>query len=183
MNENPYSTPVSDSVVEEKFDGGIVLADRGERFVAAFIDGLINSGLGFGIGKILGIFYVRSAVAATTAQVTWLSPPPDGYGWAVAELFIHFLAFLAVNWVFLNESGQTIGKKIVKIRIATMDGQKPGMITLILKRYAFLKGMELIPTVGPLITLGGILMIFRSDRRCLHDFIAGTQVVKCTDPR
>jgi uncharacterized RDD family membrane protein YckC len=183
MNENPYTTPVSDSVVEEKFDGGIVLADRGERFGAAFIDGLINGGLGFGIGKILGIFYVQSAVAATTAKVTWLDPPAGGYGWAAAELVIHFLAFLAVNWVFLNETGQTIGKKLLKIRIATMDGQKPGMAALILKRYTLLKGIELIPTVGPFIALGGILMIFRSDRRCLHDFIAGTQVVKCTDPR
>ena len=35
-----------------------------------------------------------------------------------------------------------------------------------------------VPFVGPLVGLIGILFIFRDDRRCLHDHLAGTRVVQ-----
>jgi uncharacterized RDD family membrane protein YckC len=49
---------------------------------------------------------------------------------------------------------------------------------LILKRYLPISVVSVIPVVGPLLTLIDILFIFRSDRRCVHDLIADTQVLE-----
>jgi uncharacterized RDD family membrane protein YckC len=38
----------------------------------------------------------------------------------------------------------------------------------------------LLPTVGPFAGLIDVLFIFLKDRRCLHDHIAGTVVVRAT---
>jgi uncharacterized RDD family membrane protein YckC len=35
-----------------------------------------------------------------------------------------------------------------------------------------------LPHVGPFLLIADVLLIFRSDRRCLHDFIADTRVVR-----
>jgi uncharacterized RDD family membrane protein YckC len=35
-----------------------------------------------------------------------------------------------------------------------------------------------LPCIGPFYSLADILCIFREDRRCLHDHIAGTKVVQ-----
>ena len=45
-------------------------------------------------------------------------------------------------------------------------------------RYLPVQLAGAIPLVGPIIGLVNILMIFRGDRRCGHDLIAGTRVVK-----
>ena len=38
--------------------------------------------------------------------------------------------------------------------------------------------VSMIPLVGVLLVWVDILMIFRRDRRCAHDLVAGTRVVK-----
>ena len=35
-----------------------------------------------------------------------------------------------------------------------------------------------IPFIGPLLGIVNVLLIFRADRRCGHDLIAGTRVVR-----
>jgi hypothetical protein len=40
--------------------------------------------------------------------------------------------------------------------------------------------VAMIPVVGGLISLVDIVLIFRRDRRCLHDHIAGTRVLAVT---
>ena len=61
--------------------------------------------------------------------------------------------------------------------IAKMDGSKPAVRDLVVKRYGFVTLISLIPFVGTILTWGDILIIFRKDRRCLHDLVAGTQVL------
>jgi uncharacterized RDD family membrane protein YckC len=75
--------------------------------------------------------------------------------------------------------GQTIGKRIIGIRIVTFpDGRNPGGVKAILLR-AIVNGLiAAIPLVGNVYSLVDICFIFRDDRRCIHDLIAGTQVIK-----
>ncbi|MCI0409163.1 MAG: RDD family protein [Acidobacteria bacterium] len=72
--------------------------------------------------------------------------------------------------------GQTIGKRVMHIRIVNYDdGQTAGPGRTIWKR-TILNGL-----LGNFIPLYGLidpLFIFGAERRCLHDYIAGTKVVE-----
>ena len=56
--------------------------------------------------------------------------------------------------------------------------QKATMLTIIFKRMLPVSIASAIPIIGSFLVLIDTLMIFRSDRRCLHDLIAHTQVLK-----
>jgi uncharacterized RDD family membrane protein YckC len=48
---------------------------------------------------------------------------------------------------------------------------------VILMRYFPIWVVSLIPFVGAFLILIDLLSIFRSDQRCIHDWLAGTRVV------
>jgi uncharacterized RDD family membrane protein YckC len=109
--------------------------------------------------------------------VYWLRwrEPPD---WLfLASPLFAFLAFVLIHGYFLRATGQTIGKKLTGIRIAGPDGKVPDFAKVILVRYFPIWLVSLIPFVGGFLVLLDVLFIFRSDRRCIHDLIAGTRVV------
>ena len=66
---------------------------------------------------------------------------------------------------------------MLKIKIVDLQGRKPSFGRLAGLRYLPMQLVNMIPFVGGLIALVNVLMIFRSDRRCGHDLIAGTRVV------
>ena len=96
----------------------------------------------------------------------------------LASSAISFICWLFVQGFTLRKSGQTLGKKMVGIRIADLDGGVPDFARLVVLRYLFVGAVLPIPLVGPYFRLIDILFIFRADRRCIHDLIAGTMVVK-----
>ncbi|MFC7681825.1 RDD family protein [Paenibacillus sp. GCM10028914] len=76
--------------------------------------------------------------------------------------------------VFWN--GYTIGKRICRIRIRKVnDHMPPGFVTMLLRNmvgglvYAFTFGIGLIASI--------IMVCVREDKRSLHDYIAGTEVI------
>ena len=85
--------------------------------------------------------------------------------------------FLLVHGYFLKENGQTVGKKVVGIRIADLYNDVPSLQTLILMRYLPIWIVTMIPLIGGMVSLVDVLFIFKDDRRCIHDIIAGTRVV------
>ena len=88
------------------------------------------------------------------------------------------LACAAFQIFLLCSKGQTIGKRLLGIRIARLDdGTNPGFLGAVLLR-GFVPGMiSAVPLVGALFSLVDVLCIFREDRRCVHDLLAGTRVV------
>lgn len=86
----------------------------------------------------------------------------------------------------LAKYGQTPGKRIVGIKIVKQDTfENGGFVVNVLKRgflpslpYFFL--MLLHPVVSAAYIWTDLLMIFRQDRRCLHDIIAGTIVIQAS---
>lgn len=94
---------------------------------------------------------------------------------------IHILAFVfyvVINGWLLYRYGQTVGKRMLKIAIATMDYQVPPFNRLILVRHLPFVILAVIPS--PALNLVNIVnwsFVFREDRRCLHDYLAGTQVI------
>jgi len=87
-----------------------------------------------------------------------------------------FLSVALTNLVLIGMFGQTIGKKMVGIRIArTDDGSKAGFFQILLARNFLAQGLLYIV---PLYGLIDICFIFGDEQSCLHDKIAGTQVLK-----
>ena len=77
-------------------------------------------------------------------------------------------------------TGQTWGKKLLSLKIVDLQGNKPSLADLLLKRYLPTHAIANLPCLGLIYVLVDSLMIFRADQRCVHDLIAGTRVVKTT---
>jgi uncharacterized RDD family membrane protein YckC len=59
-----------------------------------------------------------------------------------------------------------------------VDGAKPGFLRAVLLRLWINGILGSLPYVGSCYGLLDILFIFGADRRCIHDLIAGTKVVR-----
>ena len=163
--DNPYAAPEFDWSETAKEPRESELASRWTRFAAAFVDGIIGMAVGFGI---LYLFGVWDYIARRQA-------PPLGL--MLATSVLGFAGFLLLHGYLLKTNGQTIGKKLLGIRIVDLNGNLPDFWTLILRRYLPLTLVGHVPWIGQYLPLVDVLFIFREDRRCVHDLIAGTKVV------
>ncbi len=87
-----------------------------------------------------------------------------------------FVILCIANLILIATEGQTIGKKILGIRIAEMDDSvKAGFMRIVFLRSLIGRGLlGIVPFYG----LVDALFIFNQDRRCIHDKIGGTHVIK-----
>jgi len=166
-SENPYAPSQGPAMFDRDMNEG-ELATLSERFSGAFIDGIISLvtivPLAFGAGVIIGSVMGDTPITNLIAQVV---------GGALG-----IGAFLAIQGYFLATRSQTIGKIAMKTKIVSDSGQPLPFGELYLKRYLVLQLIGILPFIGGLITIVDILLIFRSSRKCLHDDIAGTHVIK-----
>ena len=92
---------------------------------------------------------------------------------------------LLVNCLMIGFTGQSIGKRMVGIRIVRTDGAPIGFVRGVLVRYiafwVLVSLLALIPIVGPLLPVIDLVPIFGGRRRCLHDRLAGSKVVWAGD--
>lgn len=163
QDENPYSAP--NSAVADIQPAGLVLADRGMRLVAAFIDGILLAIL---LVPILIMFGFFSGIASGQSA---------GIGFGLGIGLSSIAVFLLIQSYPLKTSGQTWAKKWLKMKIVDMDGNQPEFFKLVGLRYLVVQVINMVPVVGGLFGLVDVLFIFSEDRRCIHDRLAGTQVV------
>lgn len=89
------------------------------------------------------------------------------------------LGVMVYQAVLLSSAGQTIGKKMMRIRVvAFSDGSNPGFIKAVLMRWWLPSLVYPIPYLGWTFWLADGLLVFKEDRRCLHDLMAGTKVIQ-----
>ncbi|NMM51321.1 RDD family protein [Paenibacillus aquistagni] len=72
-------------------------------------------------------------------------------------------------------AGYTIGKKICNIRIQKLDGTEPTIGTMLLRNVV--AGVIYGVTFGIGLIVSAFMVGLREDKRAVHDFIAGTEVV------
>lgn len=164
---NPYAppeAPLADAVSES------ALAGRLERLAAAFIDGLIALAI-IGPLSYVGGYWSYTMEAAMRGEKPALSIQ---LLWAV----IGFVAFVLIQGYPLHKSAQTWGKRVLRIRIVDLQGRQPSLGHLLTLRYLPVHVVSQIPIVNIIATLVNALLIFRNDRRCGHDLIAKTRVIK-----
>jgi uncharacterized RDD family membrane protein YckC len=160
-----YAPPQANVEDVADADQGPQLAGRGRRLGAVMLDTVFLS-------------LLLWLVSVLTPYNPWDAPQRSA--WSAIDpvsLGISTLLFLLLNGYLLAIRGQTIGKVLLKIRITRPSGEAVSIVRLAL-RYGVGYAASLIAVVIWIYSLLDCLMIFRKSRRCLHDEIADTIVVK-----
>ncbi len=171
MTENLYRTPESDPTLEtdSTLETGSTLASRGSRFGASLLDGIFMALISVPV-----IYFIEQSNMLNEIS-------PDSFLFNVTLSVTGIMLFFVLNFKFLKDNGQTIGKKIVGIKVVDLNGDKAMMKDHLLKRYLTFLLPSQIPVVGSIFQLVNVLCIFREDRRCIHDLAANTKVIFCNE--
>lgn len=142
------------------------LASHGKRLIGALLDSIIAMVITLPVMIFFGIFdQLSQGQQLTVSQHAFF-------------FFFGLAVFLVVNGYLLAKHGQTVGKKLVGTRIiANTDEGILSLGRVFGLRYLPLSLIAQVPFVGGLFCLVDVLFIFRKDRRCIHDLIAGSKVV------
>ncbi len=163
-DENRYAPPkaeVLDTVDEEAGN----LASRGVRLGGAIIDTIISLIVMVPIMHYTGYLQSATLSGMDLGQQALLG-------------VVGFIVYLVLNGYLLAKRGQTIGKALVGTRIVSVDDERILPLTKLLAlRVVPVSVVSLVPYVGNILGIINVLFIFRDDRRCVHDLIAGTKVV------
>ena len=181
--ENPYTPPVNqveDPPIQSAVPSSHNYASLGARFLGKLIDVLIMIPLGL----VIGVGYAsvspppKVIVVEKTSDLFSMGATGYGYGETLLLAVLGIAAYIGIQWTFWASTGQSIGKKVMKTQVVNLDGSQASAKTIALKRYAIMSLIGNVPVAGGLVSLIGVLLIFRRDRNCLHDDIAKTRVVK-----
>lgn len=171
-DKNPYAPPIHTDQ-RDRYEPGRepeILAERGTRWFARFIDGLINLVSVVPVGLVL----------FSTDVLNWRDLQQNQLAgvifWAAA------LPVSLYQWSLVSRTGQTIGKKMLGIRVVKVDGSPVDFTSGVAMREWITTVIGFIPLLGGLVSFVGILLIFGDERRCLHDRLAGTKVIRVLTP-
>ena len=90
---------------------------------------------------------------------------------------VTLLAVAVLNLVWLHRYGQSVGKRILGLRIVRADGSRAGLGRLFVLRELVPFALFLVPLAGALFYLVDRVTIFGEERRCVHDRLADTIVI------
>jgi uncharacterized RDD family membrane protein YckC len=160
-------------------------ADRHTRFLAVLIDTALGALCAMPGALVLGTAFFQIVIDASSGlQPDFTEIDPGRLLLGMALLGLATFSLLLVQIIMVSMRGQTIGKRLLGIRIVrNLDGSNPGFArawllrSLVIGLIGMLIG-TLLPIVGNLFPIVNYGFIFRADRRCLHDLIADTKVVK-----
>ena len=166
--ENPYQTPAADIGSGEVAVEGPEVASPWIRLLAIVVDTLIF------IPFIIPLQFSMGIYDGFPDKIV----PPD-FITTVTLLAAGILIYVIINGYTLNKNGQTLGKLICKIKIVRTDLSKATFARILFIRYLPMTFISQIP-FGGMILSGFVdpLLIFRKSRKCLHDNIADTIVIK-----
>lgn len=152
------------------------LASLSQRLGAAAIDGALKAlcwlPTSLAIWRLVGD-QIRSGQQPSAAELI-------GAMEGVVSHSLPFLAALAVvQGVMIARRSQSIGKALLGLRIVRVSDLQPaGFLRGYLLRGTVPWFIEQIPLLGGLFWMVDVGFIYGAERRCVHDLIAGTKVVK-----
>jgi uncharacterized RDD family membrane protein YckC len=154
---NPYAPPRA--TVQDVADPAATAADRGTRLVAVILDGII----------VIAMIYIPLIIAGGLHPHSIVN---RGIGGLLA--LAGFVAWCWLTILFISRNGQSIGKKMLGIKVVSADGSPASLGQIIFLRNVVNTVLGVVPFYG----LVDALLIFGETRRCVHDRIAGTIVIK-----
>ena len=175
-------------------------ASRVRRLLAILVDSCL-----IGVASVLGtftdIFLVRCGIFDTRTP-TWslakLLPNDNNpvLTYVLSRIYVplhtllvfsaFIVAILILQWFLIATRGQSLGKKLLKIKIVDGQGQPPGFFCGVIVRnfsrgalvaIQLFGGSQIVGTLASCLGLADVLFIFREPPRCLHDHLAGTYVI------
>ena len=143
-----------------------VLASRWKRLGGSLLDSFI----------LLGIVFT---VAFATGAFNHMDQRGNfSLGYQVFMFILGLIAYLAVNGFLLAKYGQTVGKKVIGTRIVDFEsGEILSVWKVFCMRLLPVHLLCQLPVAGVFVGLADVVLIFRNNKRCLHDLIAETKVV------
>ena len=148
----------------ERVELHYVLANIGNRFLAAAIDHLIQAGVGLVCLLIAGLSSNWNLFEGMNT-------------WSAAILVLIIFAIYWGYFVFFETiwSGQTPGKRIMRLRVVREDGRPVRFYEVFIRNL-----IRLALDIQPFFSYAGgvISIIFSSRSKRIGDFVAGTVVVK-----
>lgn len=159
--DNPYASPDAVSAPRQTTSATGVLASRAARLAAVMID--------YVCALLVTLPVLSSAVLVAASEQQALN------GVGIMATLAGFLVLGIVQASYLVREGQTIGKKLMKIRIVGhLDEVVPHWPRVLAVRYVLNTMMRQIP----LYAFVDVMFIFGAEQRCVHDYLAGTKVIE-----
>lgn len=187
--KNDYTDAASDNRNGQEIEVGI--AGAGDRILAALLNQLFTflillvpfaRLIAFAVkneGRIVGSEEIVGLLLGTTSFWVGLAG---------------ILAYTVIQIYYMSRDGQSLGKKIMRIRVLKTDGRNPGFVgTVLVREIAWSVLVAIIAAViglavgdngenaiNLLAFLANFVLLFmvKRDRRTLYDILADTVVVK-----
>ncbi len=165
-SENPKERPL---IFHEDSNARIGMENPGffRRGIAFFLD--------LWIVFLIGLFFIWLSLSAvrlalendgfSTQGNPFLGPVLFTLFFLCPLLFVTYFSFLA--WW----GGQTLGKKLMSLKITSSEGGEVSMFQAVRRTLGYFFSFS---TGG----LGFLIVFFSHDRRAFHDWISGTRVVR-----
>jgi uncharacterized RDD family membrane protein YckC len=168
------------------------LAERGTRLLAATVDELIVLGISLPM-----LFQAVPALAAALSVAISGGTSPGGidpqslldtgalihamlWGPGTVVTLVATLIWCVITAWLVATNGQSIGKRLMGIKVVRTDGSRASFARIFLLRNVVNGLPNFLPFLGWLYQLViDPVFIFQDSRRCLHDMIADTIVVRC----
>jgi uncharacterized RDD family membrane protein YckC len=163
---NPYAPPqaeVRDTAAHDETE----LAGRGTRFGAAILDSLIG-------GIAIAPMFIGANFQAMQTGDYMNAFSGVGIGIAV----IAWLILIGITIHLVHKNGQTVGKKILGIKVVRSDFSRASLARIFWLRNIVNAIPSMIPFVGNFYGIVDHVFIFGERRQCVHDKLADTIVVK-----
>ncbi len=177
MNElNPYAPPETNPIPPTAGTEP-PLASRWIRLGAQVIDGVLLFVL------CVPVLWALSRLGIVSSPFV---PRANGFTVRVQGLYGYVIwtcVWVVVNWHML-QNGQTIGKRLTRLRIVRKSGEPIPALRILTHRFlplqllGMLTGLPYLGGLAALVICVDALLIFRTGRNTLHDDIADTKVVK-----
>ena len=134
------------------------LASIGKRWAALIID------------RFLFVFVAVALVVAVFIVTPDKPEDPRVFGIAFAIL-IAVIGYVTYDAVMVRRGGQTIGKRLLKIRVVRADGEP------VRSGQAWGRALTRVVAIHVLALVNYGPALFTKEKTCVHDLLAGTRVV------
>ena len=140
-------------------------AGVGSRIVAVIVDHII-------VGIITAVIAIPMGLQMFAMSATGVMDPAVLFGQMMGMWGLSFVLWILYFSYFEGKSGQTLGKKVVNIKVTREDGKQPTFTDAVIRNV-----LRLIDMIGIYI-LGFILILATEKKQRIGDLAARTIVVK-----
>jgi uncharacterized RDD family membrane protein YckC len=147
-------------------DSNLYLASRSSRLLAVLIDAFVTF-----------LFFVLMAFLTGISTSEFLN---DTFN--VKFFLISILSILIFNVIIPTFiwKGQTLGKRWIKIAVVKDSDEEVDLVTMLLRAVFLFFGQVTLPVISIIINIIAFidpLLIFRENKKTIHDMIAKTKVI------